>query len=626
MDLASLEDAASPAGARRASLEDVAERAGVSLATASRALSGQSVRPASLQKVEEAANALRYRPNLAAQAMARGSSRTVAVVVDALRSDLASATARGVIAATEQLGLLVTMTAAATHRGGLLGVLRDVRALRPRAIIVAWAPFDDQPTRLAIIRELRSYEQSGGRVAILGDVDLPFDISAFAEGEAASSLAAELVVLGYRHPLIVAGPAGGSDARVEGLRGGFGSIAAEVVRTSGSRSGASATIAALSAENLGAFDLISCTDDAIALGVGDSLRERGFRIGGDIAVSGFGDSAPSAVVRPRLTTVAAPIEVAAQSAVQRLLDSPLAGTASVGSRLRLRESTPGRSDRVGNPVPPPERMVTKIITLVIPGHGSHMYQEVAEGLGASASAAGYRLIVTDSSDASIAEADVIREAQRGSDAVALYAPRMLSSELDALLPEVQPAVVIDRRIDGRLPAVMVDYAEAMQTLADHLVGLGHRRLVHLAGPEWSPSQRERERGLRLFEQTHPEVTIERITCGWSVDDGYAAWPVVRDCAATGVLAFNDMVAIGLLGRLNEERVAVPEAISVAGLDDLPFARFATPMLTTMSVPLRGVGVAAWAALGRMLSGLDGPAQRMFEPRLIQRDSTGPAPR
>jgi LacI family transcriptional regulator len=92
-----------------------------------------------------------------------------------------------------------------------------------------------------------------------------------------------------------------------------------------------------------------------------------------------------------------------------------------------------------------------------------------------------------------------------------------------------------------------------------------------------------------------------------------------------VLAFNDLVAIGLQNALIERGVRVPEQVSIAGFDDIPFARYTTPALTTAAVPVEELGEQAWSRLNDLLAGHT-PAQDVsYVPRLKVRGSTGPAP-
>ena len=84
-------------------------------------------------------------------------------------------------------------------------------------------------------------------------------------------------------------------------------------------------------------------------------------------------------------------------------------------------------------------------------------------------------------------------------------------------------------------------------------------------------------------------------------DGYDAADDIAVSGVTGVLAFNDLVAMGLISALTEAGIAVPGAVSVVGFDDIPFARYVTPPLTTAAVPVSELGEQAWVRMWDLLS-------------------------
>ena len=100
---------------------------------------------------------------------------------------------------------------------------------------------------------------------------------------------------------------------------------------------------------------------------------------------------------------------------------------------------------------------------------------------------------------------------------------------------------------------------------------------------------------------------------------------MRDSAATGVLAFNDLVAMGLMSGLHERGIRVPEELSVVGFDDIPFARYLVPPLTTAAVPVVELGEHAWRQMWDLLNQRS-PGHAVFlQPRIERRGSAGPVP-
>ena len=126
-------------------------------------------------------------------------------------------------------------------------------------------------------------------------------------------------------------------------------------------------------------------------------------------------------------------------------------------------------------------------------------------------------------------------------------------------------------------------------------------MVYLAGVSGSASNARRVAAVHDFLDDHADVRIQILPGGVTFDDGYAAAPRVLDSSATAVLAFNDLLATGLMGALSDQGVRVPDEISVVGFDDIPFARYLTPPLTTASVPVAELGRHAWQRMWDLLN-------------------------
>ncbi|MGH8774079.1 MAG: substrate-binding domain-containing protein [Jiangellaceae bacterium] len=136
----------------------------------------------------------------------------------------------------------------------------------------------------------------------------------------------------------------------------------------------------------------------------------------------------------------------------------------------------------------------------------------------------------------------------------------------------------------------------------HLLGLGHRRLAYLAGPPTSASNRDRPRGL------------------------HGAARRVIETAATAVVAYNDLVAFGTLSGLHQLGVRVPEDISIAGFDDIPFARYTSRRSPRCRCRRASSGTRRGGGCGHCLNGEPPEHNVYFRPRLEIRGSTGPPPR
>jgi LacI family transcriptional regulator len=150
-----------------------------------------------------------------------------------------------------------------------------------------------------------------------------------------------------------------------------------------------------------------------------------------------------------------------------------------------------------------------------------------------------------------------------------------------------------------------------------------RRPVYLAGPPLAWSNRQRWRA--LSRTTAFGLTAESVACGSTTDDGYRAVDHALEHRPTALIAFNDIVGFGAVARLRELGIAVPERVSVAGFDDVWFAAYAAPALTTVRHPNEQLGRHSWRMLARLLADERGIESELLVPELVVRDSTGPGP-
>ncbi|SDX38855.1 transcriptional regulator, LacI family [Arthrobacter sp. yr096] len=268
---------------------------------------------------------------------------------------------------------------------------------------------------------------------------------------------------------------------------------------------------------------------------------------------------------------------------------------------------------------------TDTIGIVVPDLANPTFQAILRGLSIAAAQDGYRVLIADSSEVTSEEAILAGEARRRCDGVVLCAPRMGDAELEELAPTLHPLVLINRTtIATNTPSLSVDYGQGIQELAHHLVSLGHRRLAFLSGPEHSASNRQRLVGLDQFRAEHPEIELQMLHGGSNFDSGHESTEAIIASGATGILAFNDLVAMGLLSGLHERGVRVPEDISVTGFDDIPFAKYTTPPLTTAAVPINELGSLAWRRMREQIQQAGEAttqAQDEFSPRVEIRKST-----
>jgi len=162
-------------------------------------------------------------------------------------------------------------------------------------------------------------------------------------------------------------------------------------------------------------------------------------------------------------------------------------------------------------------------------------------------------------------------------------------------------------------------------VVDHLLGLGHRAICHVAGPAATPAARAREACLlRRVDVAGGHATVLR-GGDWSSAWGYQAGQSIDVNEVTAIAAANDQIALGLLRALDERGVRVPQDVSVSGFDDIPESGYFQPPLTTVAVNVEAIGRGALLELLSELDGVDAPMPERVS-RLVVRASTAPAGR
>jgi LacI family transcriptional regulator len=233
------------------------------------------------------------------------------------------------------------------------------------------------------------------------------------------------------------------------------------------------------------------------------------------------------------------------------------------------------------------------------------------------------IFVADTNEDALVEEDLVRALAKQVDGVLLCSPRMSNSLIEQLSREV-PLVVVNRVVAG-LPCVVMDVAQGARCAIEHLVGLGHRQLALLGGPRSSWTNREIRKSATAAARAAAATLTVISPNPPTADGGHAAAEQVVRAEASAVLAYNDLMAIGLIEGLDSLGVAVPAGVSVVGIDDIALSRRTRPKLTTVANPTSAAGRAAVDMLLQHGDDRRTTAQVTLATQLVVRDSTGPGP-
>jgi LacI family transcriptional regulator len=323
----------------RVTLQDVADRAGVSLTTASRVVNEGSRRvgPQLAGRVQQAVTELGYTANLQARAVATGQSSMVGVVVHDIADPYFSSIAAGLIEVAEARRLLVCMSSTSATEAAEREYVALMRAQRARAVILIGSRTDDIAGQDALRTEIAAFTRSGGRAVAVGQDLLGVDTIRPENAAGAEALAQAMVALGHRRFAVLAGPPGLLTAaeRLAGFRAGLAAWSVplgedQVIYGPLTRDGGYEAMSAVLAGPGPRPEAVFAVTDVMALGALARLRAGDLHVPADIALAGFDDIATLRDVYPTLTTVRLPLKQMGEMAAGLVLSE---GTAPAAPRV-----------------------------------------------------------------------------------------------------------------------------------------------------------------------------------------------------------------------------------------------------------------------------------------------------
>jgi DNA-binding LacI/PurR family transcriptional regulator len=276
------------------------------------------------------------------------------------------------------------------------------------------------------------------------------------------------------------------------------------------------------------------------------------------------------------------------------------------------------------------------IGLLIKEADNPYYAAIVAGAREAAGARGYTLLVASSEGGYDAERRAV-ELLHAHEVDGLMVTPVLDEHTDLshlfeLKRRQYPFVLLEDVRGVPASLVDVDNVQAASTAAEHLIALGHTRLVHFAGPAYSSHTLERVNGVRRACSASRLIFTDAdvVAAGAHLEDGYRAARAYFDGRApddrpTGATCYNDLVAIGVCRALGEAGLSVPRDVSVVGFDDLALLEYLPVPLTSVRVPKTEMGrLAAELLIAQIESATPVPPRRHFlDAELVVRASTCP---
>jgi DNA-binding LacI/PurR family transcriptional regulator len=253
---------------------------------------------------------------------------------------------------------------------------------------------------------------------------------------------------------------------------------------------------------------------------------------------------------------------------------------------------------------------TGFIGAVVPDVANPFFLGVLKGIQAAARERGHHVLLADTSEDPIAEAELIGSISRQVDGLILLSSRLPVARLRELpgpartlrstaltasalqSNALQSHTVLFNRVLPGFPAVLLDSGDGIRQIVAHLAALGHRRCAYAGGPRESFADAERRRGLAKACHGTQMRIVDLGSFAPQFSSGARVADLALESGATAVIAYNDLVALGVIARLRDRRIDVPLEMSVTGFDDIPMASMSAPRLTTVSLPLEQAGRSA----------------------------------
>lgn len=296
---------------------------------------------------------------------------------------------------------------------------------------------------------------------------------------------------------------------------------------------------------------------------------------------------------------------------------------------RFTESTEQRLrdaiDTLGFSVDPLARSMitgrTNTIAVVILDIRNPHFTGIVKGANRKAQQLGYNLLFVDTGERLSAEGDMLRDLSRRVDGL-IVSSRMPDAALSTLRDLDKPVVFFGRASQHGVHSVSADGRAAAIMLARHLLDLGHRRIAYLGypGARWDGERRAglvetvKKAGCEalLFNAESPTLEAGEKAVGEVL---------MGEARPDAVVCFNDMLALGFMKQAQAAGIRIPEQVSVAGFDDIPFARFSSPTLTTVDMQSEAMGELALSRLVELIDGSLDASEERLSPRLMLRQST-----
>lgn len=276
---------------------------------------------------------------------------------------------------------------------------------------------------------------------------------------------------------------------------------------------------------------------------------------------------------------------------------------------------------------------TNIAAIVVPDLANPMFAPLVKGLEQELRKHDMLALITQPPEGRLERAELIRAlAMHQVSGLLILAAEQDDAMLDAALLQRIPTVLLNRGSgDRRFSSVVNDDHESVRLVIEHLHGLGHSRIAHIAGPAFLSTGLARRKAFEELAQPLCEGALPIAEAqAFTREEGLRAGRQLLDLepgSFTAVFASNDLLALGMLDAARERGVSVPKELSVVGHNDMPFVDIVQPPLTTVHMPIAEMSrQAAQMFLEHVREGaMMSTTTRILQTTLVVRQSTAQVP-
>ncbi|KOO02263.1 LacI family DNA-binding transcriptional regulator [Vibrio nereis] len=241
---------------------------------------------------------------------------------------------------------------------------------------------------------------------------------------------------------------------------------------------------------------------------------------------------------------------------------------------------------------------------------------------------GKQLLIADGHNIAERELAAVHSlVEKRCDVIVLYSRMLSTDQIIALNRSIDiPLINLGRQLPEEAGySIAFDQQHAIALAVEHLIAQGHQKLLYLGPEATTPTSISRKEGFFQTTSKYPQLDgkVHHEPCAFGFVEGYESTKrlIERGFCCTAIVAGADDIAIGCIKAMNEKGIAVPETVSVIGIDNDPCSPFITPSLTTVDNPIQTMMARAMEVAQSLVAGHPAPTAEMIKGELIIRDST-----